>query len=317
MLRDILAKIAKRAGKTRTEEDLLARLDDINTAAKEVHDSTRLEEAMDEDIFNFNNDSAQQIAVPSFVGEVIGGRYADNRCVIDIDDIRNRYNFHWFDENEVWYLKFRFKGIRALWRSIENQSVLTFRVPLAEDEEFSVNITGETDNSFRSVETLTFAAGETEKTTVGNYKAVEAITKSVVTKYDVSVEDVEGNDMGRVLNSLLASEYNLYQIMDTEQGYTLPDNFSGVEIHYKKKFHPFKNMTDNFLGTSKYDDAIVWKYMEHRAKDPAEATSYLAKCNQVMSQMYQDDSATVKRRVDLRPSPYFNLPYKWYNYWNS
>lgn len=313
MLSDILADCGAKVGIDRTPNGTLVRIADINNAAKEIHESCDLKEALDEEIFNFNNESAQQITTPAYVYEVRGARYADGRDVLTIDDIRNRYNFHWFCENEVWYLKPRYKGTVALSRGIENQSVLKFSVPMTEAAEFTVTITGETDNSHRFVETLTFEVGDLEKTTVGNYKRVESITKDIVTTYDVTVKDVEDNEMGKILNSEYQSIYNIFQILDEERGQILPQNFSGVELHYKKKFQPFKNLTDNFLGTSRYDKAIFWKFMEHRSsKNIQEAAGYLAKCNQVISQMYSDSSMTLRRRIDLRPAPYFDLPYKNY-----
>lgn len=314
MLSDILADLASKFGKTGTATDLNVRIYDINKAAKEIHNSSDLEEALTEDIFNFNNESAQQITTPAYVDKVRGARYADGRDVITIDDIRNRYNFHWFSENEVWYLKPRDKGHTPLSRGIENQSALIIGVPLAEVVGFTVTITGETDNSYRFVETLTFAVGDLSHTSLGNYKKVESITKSIVTTYDVLIEDVEGNEMGRILNSEYESACKIYQIMDEERTATLPQNFSGVELHYKKRFQPFKNFTDCFLGTSKYDDAIVWKYMEHRSKNLDEAAGYNAKCNAILSQGYQNDTTGKVQKMNLRPSPYFNLPYKDYFY---
>ncbi len=311
MLIDILTDISVEIGKTANDGDKSARTYRINKAAEEIHEANDLEESLDEEIVNFNQESAQTIALPAYMFKVRGARYVDGRVPISIDDMRNRYNFSWYMENETWYIKPRAKGLSPLSRSIDNQSVLKLSVPIAETQEFSVTITGKTDNSNRRSESVIFPAGTLELSSIGNYVSVESITKSRITAYDVTIKDVEDNILGQILNSEYQSQYRLYQIMDEERGVTLPSNFSGTEILFKKKFQPFKNDGDCFLGTSRYDKAIFWKFMEHRTKTVEEAQAYQTKCNQVISQIYQNDSAGLRRKINFRPQPFFGLPYKW------
>lgn len=306
---DILTDIAAEFGQAGNDADRNLRVFRINKAAKEIHQSIDLEEALDEEIFAFNQDSSQQITVPAYIHKVRGARYVDGRIPISIDDMRNRYGFQWLCENETWYLKPRAKGVSPLSRDISNQSVITLSIPLAESFAFSVTIVGKTDNSNRFTETLTFAIGETQKVSSGNYISVESVTKTQITTYDVILEDVEGNELGRILNSEYQSAYRLYQIMDEESTTQLPTNFSGVELNFKKKFQPFKNDYDCFLGTDRFDPAIFWKYCEHRTKDPKESPAFLFKCNQVLSQAAAEDTPGIRRKVQYRPQPFFNLPY--------
>lgn len=306
---DILTDIAVEIGRAATDGDKAARVYRVNKAAEEIHEANDLEEALAEDIFSFNQDAAQTITLPSYIHKVRGARYAEGRIGIKVDDMRNRYNFSWLDENETWYLKPRFKGVSPIARDIENQSVIKLTIPLAEAQEFTVVVAGETDNSNKAYETITFAVGDLEKETVGNYIRLDSVVKSRATAYDVTLLDVEDNELGKILNNELQAQYSLYQILDEERAAILPQTFSGVEINYKKKFFPMKNDQDCFLGTSRYDKAIFWKFMEHRVHDPKEAGGYQIKGQQVLSQIYENDGAGKSRKINFRPSPYYDLPY--------
>ena len=313
MLQDILLDIALEIGRTGTDGDQNARIYRVNQAANEIHEANDLEENLNEEIVNFNQENAQTIALPGYMDKVRGARYADGRLPITIDDIRNRYNFSWYFENETWYIKPRQKLVSPLSRSIDNQSVINVSIPIAEAAEFSVTITGRTDNSNRFTETLVFSPGTLALDSVGNYISIESVTKSRITTYDVTLRDVEGNTLGQVFNSAYESKYRIYQIMDEERGVVLPENFSGTEILYKKTYQPFKNLTDTFFGTGRYDKAIFWKFMEHRTKDATEALSFMAKCNQVLGDILGNDTPNVRRKINFRPQPFFNMPYKWSN----
>lgn len=310
MLLDILTDIEAENGRLiGSSRDLV--ISRINSAAKEIHESVDLEEGLEEEIVNFNQENAQTIALPAYMDKVRGARFVDGRLAITIDDMRNRYNFAWWSENETWYLKPRSRGKSALSRSIDNQSVLILSVPVLEPTSFTVTITGKTDRAQRFQETVTFLTTDLQKQTLGNYLSVESISKSRITQSDLTIKDVEDNILGQVLNSEYHSEYRIYQIMDEEQGAILPANFSGTEILYKKKFQPFKNNGDMFLGTSRYDKAIFWKYFEHRTKNPKESGLFLLKCNQVLSQILNNDAGGVRRRINFKPQPFFKMPYNY------
>jgi len=308
---DILTDIAIEIGKAGSDGDTSARIYRINKAAEELHDANDFDEALEEKIFNFNVGNAQTITLPAYVYKVRGARYSDSRLAVTIEDMRNRYNFAWLNENETWYLKPRYKGTSPLSREINNQSTLILKIPIADTTSFTVVVTGETDKSNRISETLTFSAGTLEKETVNNYISVESIVKSRITTYDIIIYDVENNEIGRILNSEYQSYFTLWQILDEESGSILPTDFSGVEVLYKKKFQPFKNNEDCFLGSSRYDKAIFWKFMEHRTKDNKEMGAFNLKCIQVLSQIYEGDNSSKRRRINFRPSPYFNMPYEY------
>lgn len=307
-LQDILVDIATEIGSTNGDADRNVRISKINKAAREIHRSTDLEEAMDEIILDLNNENASQIAMPSYVFQVRGARYVDGRTVISLEDMRNRYNFNFSGENEVWYFQFRERRRSPLSRDISNQSVIRVEIPIANGEAWSITLTGRTDNSYRVSETLEFSADDLSKTGTLDFIELESAVRSQVIQYDTSLYDVEDNLLGIIPNSQTQTSYKIYQIADTEN-FTQPANASGIEVRFKYEFQPFKNLDDCFLGTSKYDDAIYWKFLEHRCKDPKEVKIYFSKCKMILDQHFSDEQAGKRSKMNFRPQPYYQLPY--------
>lgn len=305
---DILTETETYKGKV-TDSTRALRVYKINKAAREIHKGSDIEEAMDEQVFNINVNS-EQVALPAYVDKPRGMRYFDGRSAINLDDMRNRYNFNFTGENELWYLQWRKIRQRCLSREIANQSVIKVTIPLAEAEEFTVTLTGKTDKSERISEVLTFAVGTKEATTTANFIALESVVKNKITTYNVSMYDVEDNLLGEILNSEYQSIYQIYQIADTD-GFTMPANVSGVEVRFKYKFQPFKNDRDTFFGTDAYDDAIVWKFMEHESSNTKDALAYRAKCQEILDQLFVDMQAGQRTKINFKPNPFLNLPYSY------
>lgn len=309
-LLNILSDIARERGLTDTQSERDSRVDDINSAAKELHDCCDIPEALDEEVFDINVES-QQVALPGYVGKVRGHRYFDTRLAIDGDDARNRYNYSNCAENELWYMQWRQKRTSALQRELSNQSVLKFSVPIAEDADVTLQVSGKTDKSHRLMETVTLTAGSLEVITSANWISVESITKLATTKYNITVKDVEDRTVATILNSELLSNYIVYQIADTE-GFQLPAETSGVEILFKKKFQPFVNDGDCFHGTDRYDRAIFWKYMETISRKSEDAILFAAKCKAIMRELLTDDEAGKRRKIKFSNKAWFNVPYRSY-----
>src|SRR5207253_1562941 len=116
-------------------------------------------------------------------------------------------------------------------------------------------------SSTRATEEVTFCPGELTMTTVNTWKApmVESIRKNILTNYDLSIRDVDGNELSIIPNILYAPSYVTLQVLDFEV-----TSYYSVEILYKLAYYPFRFDEDEFIvGHSAYDKAIYWKYMEH------------------------------------------------------
>jgi len=312
MLVDILTDIAIEIGQTSSNEDRDALILRINKAAEEVHEIYDLQEGKDEKVFSFDIEDSPQVALPSYIFQVRGMRCHDGRQFIELDDIRNRYNYQRYAENDLWYLRYRKKKDSPLSRAINNQSILKVSVPIAETAAFEVTVTGSTDNSYRISETLLFAAGDLQKETTVNFTNVESIVKNVITKYNVIIKDVEDNVLGMILNSEYQSHYKIYQIGDSDN-FNLPVESSGIEVWFKYKYQPFKNNTDCFLGTSRYDKAIFWKFMEHHSKKVEDALAFSEKCGQAIAATTVDNDAGTRKMISFKPQAMFDV----YDYGDS
>lgn len=309
-LRDILLDIEKDEGQTADTSEQAVRIAEINNATREIHASTDLPEAIDEQVFDFNGLASPQIVLPYYVDKVKAMRYADSRSRIDIDSGQNRYNYPNVGENEVWFLQWRDRGVSALQQDLNNQSTLTFKFPtgITNSAAFTVTIKGKTDKAHRITEVISFATTDNEKESTNNWLEIESIVKSVLIDYDLEVYDAADTLVAVLANSEYSSQYRNYQIIDTD-AFTAATSQSGVEVRYKMKFMPFKDDQDTYFGTDRYDKAIYWKYMEIRAKDAEAAVAYHQKCRQVLVDLINDQTQRVKSKINFAPTYFFGMPY--------
>lgn len=303
-LKNILDILAADFGLDMTNSEQRAlTLSFVNKAAEELYRMDDLEGSLAEMVVNIDN-GKQQVALPPSVEHVRGGRYYESRQALEIDHISNRYLK---GSTEVWPLTFRKKGSMPISRSLENQSILKFSIPAVEASDIVISIKGSTDRSSAFYETLTITAGELEVESSENYKGIFSIRKDRVTTYDVSIADVEDNDLGVIPNTQLFSRYIIWQVSDSEYSGSLSTSGS-LEILYKKAFVPFHNDYDQFLDNDKFDLAIIEKFKELRSKNSDAFQLYQMKANQSM-QIAHEDSQDTRRKVGFPRSPYFDLPY--------
>jgi hypothetical protein len=303
MLLDILNDITAEDG-IKTEQRNLA-IKRINDAAKEIYDMGDLYGLIRAEVFDLNQ-GASQVALPEYVGHVRGMRYYDTRLRISLENLGNRFKDGC---NDCWYLKFNELERQPLCRNISNQSTLSFSLPLPETEALQIYIQGPTNNSARAYETVNIAAGILTAESTGNYRSpLWSIRKNIATRYDLTIKDAEENILAVIPNYQLESRYHIYQIMDTQYTQFSGDGYA-VETLFKKRFIPFKNDTDEFVGGSDYDKAIVWKYLENQASDVKAALALRVKCNDVVKNI-NDDAKTGKReRIEFVPGPFLNMSY--------
>lgn len=306
MLKDILLDLAATYGvdlANPSERSLLVAR--VNKAARELHDKKDIPESLDEIVVDINQ-SSQQVALPNFVYSVRGMRYYDGRDKIEIEDKKNRYHQGYGDG--LYDLKFRQLKDSPLCREIANFSTLTLEIPLGETEEFTVTIAGNTEHSTRDSETLTFAPGDLSKETTLNFKEVESISKSKVTKYDITIYDADDYIVSVIPNILKDVNYKIFQITDSDiSGGT---SYSAVEVLYVIHFRPAKDDGDTFWGTDKYDRAVAYKYRELYGEDDLQiAGAFQVKATQDLTEMQGADKPGKKERLSIKPSPFFDMPY--------
>lgn len=280
----------------------------LNKAALEVFMLADLDGSLDEDVFDFYT-TTQQVVVPHYVGLVRGGRYYDSRVQVPVDHMVNRYHDEGFS-NETWYLKFREVAKSPLQRDIENASIITFSIPAVESEDIILYIQGETDRSSTFKETITIAAGNLTASTIEQYSRVRVLTKNRLTNYDITTKDVEDNILAVIPNDRKSHQYTIWQVSESEQPYS---QTTTVELLYKVPFYPLEQDGDQFLGSDKYDLAIVYKFMQHRAKKDNDIANFMRLCNQAINIAHTDAEPGGKRmKINFAPAPYQNIPYGYY-----
>ena len=304
MLIDVYRNLKTRIGFKDSERPVI--IDNINDAWREIYDSVDLPESMSEIIADINVTS-QVITLPFFVENIRKIRWYDPRLPLTMDNPSNRY--HEDRGNELWIRKWRKVKREALARTLENYTQLTVSIPLAEPTEFKITITGQTTNSAYTYETLTFAPGELTKTTVADFIDVKSIGKDGPTTYDITIADGDGVELAVIPNHLPTFKYLSIQILDQVSS-AMQQNFSSVEIFYKKAFHPVENDHDEFLFGNKYDMAVQWKFLEQNNNDPNNAGAAQKKCTDILNQIIQNEEMGMRTKIDFKANPYYNMPFR-------
>lgn len=307
MLLDILKELAAIGGEeldnTAQRDLLVAR---INHAAREIHDSTDLEESLQETILDVNV-SSQRIALPPFIYQVVGLRNYLDASVKRLDNIKNYFNDS--PSNEPWDLQWRQVKSAPNQRELSNESVLKATIPLKNEESFDVIISGTTQHAYRESETLNFGPDDTEKTTLKNFREpLDSIKKSRKTKYNITIWDVENNSIAVIPNTDKKAFYKVIQI--DNNSLSIPTTFSAVEVLYKVHFTPGSDDTDVFWFTDKYDRAIIYKYRELFGSDSVEtALAFNAKAKQELDSMLRTEKRGVREKINFAINPFFRMPY--------
>lgn len=228
-------------------------IDKINQVWRKLYDSRDLNHCEREQLFSLDT-SILQVSLPWQVGEVRGARDYNSQRKIGVVDMRPRYKSDgWTHGPLPWW--FRDKGVAALSRELLNEAPLTLTIPEAEVAAFTVYISGSNSNAARVTEEVTFAEGETEKTTENAYGTVEALGNVAAHEYDVTLEDPDGNTLAVLPNVADHSEYRIFQVMEHD-GVSVSDPWM-VEVLYKMRWVPLRNDYDEPLCPG-YNDAIAF-----------------------------------------------------------
>jgi hypothetical protein len=310
-LLDILQRLAADCGyniKDINERDSV--VSKINKAALEIYQMTDLPGSLDEQIFNLAVD-ATEVVLPAHVAEARYGRYVNTQENIQFEHQLNRYNFPGI-YNKACAFKFQRKSTSCLTKTIANQSILKFYMPLPMAEDIVISIQGPTDRATQCREKVILVSGETEAVSLENFKSpLKSLRKSHITESDIIVYDVEDNEIGIIPNNQRYSRHTIWQIQDDTDG-LLQIADSSVEVIYKKAFVPLEEDEDQFLDCDDFDMAVIFKVKEHIAQNDIAMTLMNKKCNQAVNIAISDkDPGTNIKRISIKPSPYIRPPYKY------
>jgi hypothetical protein len=299
-LRYILAELAPEVGlKVDNTNQRLYLVNQINKAWKELYESRDLIHCEREQLVSIDA-TLQQVTLPWYMGEIRGVRDYYNERRIDLVDMRPRYKSDGWTKSPLpqWW---RDKGVSPHKRELLDEGQLTLTIPQAEAAAFSVVVVGRNANAARVSETVTFAAGETEKTTTNTYNEVQSFLNPEPHQYDVSMFDINDNEISVLPNICERALYRTINILPHYATYTTPWM---VEILYK---HVPMYLWDDYdeLICPGYDDAVVWQTIGNfKAKDkPDQAVLAFAKVKEILNNRDKNEGTGKIRQISFEENP--------------
>lgn len=300
-LKYILARVGRKVGlDPANANERLTMLYDINEACRELYDQSDMPNSLWEQVFKINGD--QTITLPSYIGTIRALRETDSQVAWSVNQMRPRYNqFNWPDMWRNW----RLKNTTCLQASVDNQSIGVLTVPAIENPPISVTVTGPAQSQSRASETIVMDA--LQKQTVNSYFTYESFTKDTISKYDVTLSQVDG----KVLSVLPDNEFEaFYQNIDISECPWLAISTSTldhyVELLYKKKLPIMWNDSDEFPALG-YDDIIVNKVMQLRGEEqgkPDVAMAYDAKATRSLARKTENQNRETEDMIALVANPH-------------
>ena len=230
----------------------------INNVVENLYNAQDLPNSLFE-IITFYDQDAKLVSLPSYVGHIRGARYYDSPYGITLRDIRPRYAT---DSYTIQLADFREVGVSSLAIQPDEWSILTFSLPEGEvaEKDIVIAIVGETSVASRIEEQVTIPEGSRSVSSINNWKeAPSVIRKNDTNNHDITVTDINGEELAIIPNHMLASTYSIWQFRDDNLLGQISTN--SIEVLYKEKLRPLVNDYDEFL-LSKYDDIIAWQFLE-------------------------------------------------------
>lgn len=252
-LRNILQKVATKTGADLTNQEQLDYLiQEVNDVAKDLYVANDFPNSLIEQRYYMTDDTELvRLVLPAEVGKLRAVRYSDLVTGnITLVDMRPRYytGNNWIDNSN--FLKFEVQSDNApCKREIENASRIKFTLKKVETQDVIITVSGRTDFSQSFSEDVTIPAGSLSVWTVNNYEEIIFFTKNVITDSDVSITDIDDNEIAEIMNYAAESRYVLVQVSTRllTEVYLQPGYTRTIEVLYKKKFRPMQKLTDEFM----------------------------------------------------------------------
>jgi hypothetical protein len=287
--------------------------DNINIAAREIYNSGDLPGSIREQIFQFNDTDNYQISFPYYIEKLRAIRFYNTYGgKIALEDLRPRYHSQRWGTGGLirWKVKVSDNCLAA---DITNAAPLTFSLPTGklETTDIVITIIGKTASSSRVTETITILAGQSSAVSLNGYDEVESIFKTAYNTYNITITDVDDNELGVIPNSELRPLYTIVQVRQDDFQSSFLNNYpqNTIEVLYKHRFSPFRNMYDEFPCPN-CDKIIFWKFVEHYCayKPGFESRSLAAysKVKQLIDELSLDDQGGKQLTLEYSPNPMYD-----------
>lgn len=301
MVQDILNRISNAKGQLElTDPDILsAWLANINQAAREIYEQRDLLDQNISEIFDLSNTDTQILALPWYVHSPKKWRNVDTGAIFNASQQSARFQWYPNDFND-WIFVRR----SPLCREILNTGPFLLKLRKVETSPVIVRIAGTTPQSSNHEEEVTIPAGTLEKYTTSNWISAVSISQDPH-DYDITIYDIDENIISIVPNHLSSVIYNHYRREDDICPFN-SEKASKIEVLFKPVFRPLLTVNSSFQCGDRYDDAIMWKTLEHDAllnKDDVAAANnaanmYNGKCESAIVALAMK-SDTGDTKVDL------------------
>lgn len=303
MLSDILqyaSEVTNIRGSSAPERAQLLRY--VNRAGRELYNGWDLPGSLFERFFMIQTNT-QLITLPWYVDEIRGIRRATYASKIELVDMRPRYHYRpWRQKTLQW----RLMGECALEQHITQAGRLVCTLAGPETSTITVTVTGQTTTAGLAEEEITIEAGELTAASVNQYtqdqpNGIRSIVKSARTSYDLTIsQEVDAREIATIPNHQLVSKNQLIQVHDGNYSLIYSPN-EGAEILFKWPYKQLDSDADLFIGTERFDDALVWKLREHwhstRAGEETLALASAAKCQDLMEKLCFNIESSAEQSV--------------------
>lgn len=287
-------------------------IENINIAAREIYTSGDLPGSIREQIFQFDDTDNYQISFPYYMDKIRAIRFYNTYGnKIALEDMRPRYHQQRWGVAGLlrWAIK---QSDACLARDISNAGPLTFSLPTSKVETAEVVITviGKTATAERTQETVTIAIGDSSAVTVNGYDYIESIFKSDYNTYDITITDIDDVELGVIPNSEVRPLYTIVKIRQDDFAPSYNNNYplNTIEVLYKHRFTPFRNLYDEFPCPN-CDKIIFWKFSEHYLawKPGMEQRCFAAaaKCKALIEELSLDDDQGKQLSLEYSPNNLF------------
>jgi hypothetical protein len=285
----------------------------INQDAKELYDQNDLVGSLREQVYNVNVPQGNLISLEPYVGTVRAVRYFFPALNLRIKSSAPHYVARFWQVKD--FLAWQIKGDRATYRDITNEGILTFTFKAPLTTALNISIIGASGFASQIIESIACPVGTTVVSSVNTYSEISSLAKDAPCNADCSVTDIDGNELSVIANHQYKSLYQWCQIIDlpnnqngTSQVYVPACNY--VEVLWKLRWKPMVNPQDEFICPN-YDEAIFWKFMEHKALLDStqsiftanQAQKFKDKADKIIKDVAQNSSQSMEMSLNFGENP--------------
>lgn len=284
----------------------------VNDAAKELYESQDINGCLREQTFAIDNDSSQSsmVSLPHYIDQLRGIRWTQIvGGKVPLNDMTPRYHAGKGWGENSFALPYRIvRDAVPLAADIVNAGRLTFTLAKIEAVDITIVVVGETELSDNTQEIVVIEAGCFSVSTEGNFLSIKNIEKAALNNYNIVVTDIQGNELAIIPNSELSPSYKWLELLDSNAGFyqAAPILNNSIDILYKTKFVPFRNLYDEFVCGSKCDRAIFYQFVSfveaQKTGNEVRALGFVEKAKGILDNLNTDKETGVNMELQFAPS---------------